>query len=45
MSNVWGYERRGKDGSRWILRDRHVQRIANERIRKLPFPPGHKPAY
>jgi hypothetical protein len=42
MSYVWAYERHGKDGSRWIIRNRHVQRIANDKLAKLPFPPGHK---
>jgi hypothetical protein len=44
-SYVWAYERSGRGGSRWMIRDRHIQRMANETLAKLPFPPGHKPGF
>ena len=42
---VWTYERRGKDGKRWFLRNRNIQRFIDDDFRKLPLPAGHKPAY
>jgi hypothetical protein len=42
---VWVYERHGKDGRRWFLRDRRPERLIEDNFRKLPFPAGHKPAF
>ena len=45
MAYVWAYERFGSGGSRWVIRDRHIQRVANGKLSTLPFPPGHKPGF
>jgi hypothetical protein len=45
LTYVWAYERFGSGGSRWIIRERHVQRVPNEKLATFPFPPGHKPAF
>jgi hypothetical protein len=45
IAQVWAYERHGKDGMRWFIRGRSIQRMTNDNFAKLTFPTGHKPEF
>jgi hypothetical protein len=45
INHVWAYERHGKNGSRWCIRGRNVQRMTSDSFAKATFPPGHKPSF
>jgi hypothetical protein len=45
VNYVWGYERHGNGGRRYVLRGRNVRRMTDDEFRKQAFPPGHKPDF
>lgn len=46
MRVVIAYEKRGKEGVRYVLRaPNHVVKVTDEQFKKASFPPGHRPAW